>query len=122
MQSTPRLEQAEVQIVWIGNVGRFEVVDGTIIHCRRGADQTDMHSTPWTKEEEELVSHALRTVTPQGMQVECAFQGKEFTVQVARPKRCWVLRRKDGTVYQIHPGYASAFARKKFEELTAHEG
>jgi hypothetical protein len=122
MQNTPRLEEADVQIVWIDNVGRFEVVDGAIIRCRRGADQTAMHTTVWTKEEEQLVSHVLRTVPPHGMVVECASQGKAFNVQVSRPTRCWVLRRKDGTVYQIHPGYASAFARKKFEELLTQEG
>jgi hypothetical protein len=122
MQSTPRLEEADVQVVWIDNVGWFEIVDGALIRCRRGADQTAMHTTAWTKEEEELVSHVLRTVPPHGMVVGCSFQEKTFHVQVTHPKRCWVLRRKDGSVYQIHPGHASAFARKRFEDLMKQEG
>ncbi|WP_417384159.1 hypothetical protein [Gimesia sp.] len=31
--------------------------------------------------------------------------------------KCWVIRRKDGSIYQIHPAYCEAFAYKCFAEL-----
>jgi hypothetical protein len=122
MQSTCRLEEVEIQAVWIDTIGRFEVAAESIIRCRRGADQTAMRSTAWTKEEQELVAHVLRAVLPKGMKVSLEYQGAVYKVHLTPPSRRWVIRRKDGTVYQIHPAHALGFAREKFHELVRQEG
>ena len=122
MIACERFQCVEVQLVWIDQVGRLEVVGGSIIRCRRRTDQTAMRTTAWSREEAELVSHVLRTVTPQRMQVECAWREKVFRVQVSRPNKRWVLRRRNGSVYQIHPVYAAAFARVRYLELLEREG
>lgn len=116
-----RFHRSDIQMISVHGVGRFEAIDGTIIRCRRGECQTSLHSTPWSEQEQELVSHVLRTVTERGRQQTCEWNGTAYVVVVHLPQRSWVIRHNNGSVYQIHPERAYGFAREKMSELLKKE-
>lgn len=127
-----RMLLQKVQHIFIDGKVQFEVVDGIIIRCRRAMyGSAKGRTTNWTENEGALVAHILCTVVESneartqaataGLDVD--FKGETYRVFVPHhPADCWVLRRKDGSVYQIHPKYAEAFARKRSVELRQREG
>lgn len=103
-----------------GLVHQFETIEGAIIRLRIGDNQVDIKRKKFGASEQELVSHILRTLKPGGNQT-CEWQGIPFEVSV-RELSMWVLRHKDGSVYQLHPDYAYGFAKQKMRKLIETNG
>jgi hypothetical protein len=68
-----------------------------------------------------MVQHLLAQPHEYGRAMQMIWQGRELEVVIYRAKECWVIRRKDGSVYQRHPDYALTFARTQLAELELRE-
>jgi len=98
---------------------KFEVSGREIIRLKTGPG---WRSVPWTPEDTEMVRHLLSLPHQHGDSLDARWAGRRIEAVIYPPKRCWVIRRKDGRVYQCHPEYAADFARQRLEELLEREG
>jgi hypothetical protein len=68
-----------------------------------------------------MVQYLLAQPHEYGRAMQMIWQGRELEVVIYRAKERWVIRRKDGSVYQCHPDYALTFARTRLAELELRE-
>ena len=96
---------------------QYEVSGSEIIRCRHGNGKL----CRWTGEQNEMVQYLLAQPHEYSRAMQMLWQGRELEVVIYPAKSCWVIRRKDGSVYQCHPDYALTFARIRLAELERRE-
>lgn len=120
-----RFHSAEVGTVRTfhnGQLRLFETIDGAIIRFRIGVNQAEMRRRNFGTSEQEFVNHILHILKPQPMPQAIDWQGDTIEVWVRNALSMWVLRFKDGNVYQLHPSHSYGFALTKMQELLNTKG
>ena len=105
-----------------GQYSLFELVDGAIIRFRIGVNQTYIRRRNIGASEQEFVTHILHTFKPQSMAQTIDWQGATLKVRIRDAEPMWVLRYKDGGIYQLHPKHAYGFALRQLQELIRTKG
>lgn len=105
-----------------GQYSLFELIDGAIIRFRIGVNQTYIRRRKIGASEQAFVTHILRTLKSQQMAQTIDCQGDTLKVWIRDPQPMWVLRYKDGNIYQLHPKHAYGFALRQMQELIETKG
>lgn len=120
-----RFHSAEVGTIHTfkeGQYSLFELVGGEIIRFRIGINQASIRRRNLGASEQAFVTHILRTLKSQQMAQTIDWQGDTLKVWIRDPQPMWVLRYKDGNIYQLHPKHAYGFALRQMQELIETKG
>jgi hypothetical protein len=124
-QAIPTMCQELVRQVFLSHTGslrQYDLIGDKIIRYKVGRSQAESRTHAWTSDDEALVTHALsrpdcNSTTGFHFDWNCdTFEGL-----VTPPAIMWAIRRKNGTIYQVHPEHAYGFARQKHIELEERE-
>lgn len=121
MEHRATIQLADIQIVHAGK-RRFDIInDAKIIRCRLNT-QNGLRNCQWTNRDEEMVRYLLSfPAQPSNMSFEASWDDSQFRVKISPPAQYWIIWRRDGSVYQLHPEYARAFAYERLHELWERE-